>query len=185
MSWCEKSRQLQNSLKLIQAELSRKTFNYFLEPVDLFSVPRAIGSVQMNYQKMLMNGSSGNGPQQWGSVFFIFGFASGFYCKPTNWFATSLLDIEESTFYICKETQNHLLLPPMENKLSFFVISDRPAFTYNGSLTMAQFLPKQLLLLMGQSLRNYSRNLADFNQSFQIQFYELGQSFPDNTTCCT
>lgn len=80
MTWCEKSRQLQDSSKLIQAELSRKTVNYLLEPVDLFSVPGAIGiTVQMNYQQILMKGSSGNGPQKWGSKFFILGFASGFY----------------------------------------------------------------------------------------------------------
>ena len=43
MTWCGKSRQLQDSLKLIQAELSRKTLNYFLETMDLFSVPGATG----------------------------------------------------------------------------------------------------------------------------------------------
>lgn len=123
-----------------------------------------------------------------GQYFLFLDLPLAFVAKgmSTNWFEKSQLDIEKSTFYIWKETQNHLLLPPMENKLPFFVISDRwSAFTYNGSWTMAQFLPKHLILLMGQSLRNCSRNLADFNQSFQIQFYELEQSFPDNTTCCT
>lgn len=73
MTQCEKSRQLQDSLKLIQAELSRKTLNYFLEPVDLFSVPGANGiTVQMNYQQMLMKGSSGNALQKRGSIFFFY-----------------------------------------------------------------------------------------------------------------
>lgn len=44
MTCCEKFRQLQDSLKLIQAELSTKTINYFLEPIDLFSVAGAMGS---------------------------------------------------------------------------------------------------------------------------------------------
>lgn len=43
ITWCEKSKQLQDPMKLIQAELRRKTLNYFLEPVDLFSVPGVIG----------------------------------------------------------------------------------------------------------------------------------------------
>lgn len=128
MTWCEKSRQLQDSSKLIQAELSRKTVNYFLEPVDLFSVPGATGiTVQMNYQQILMKGSSGNGPTETGVKIFYSWICLWLLLSSisTNWFEKSQLDLEDSTFYIWKETQNHLVLPPTENKLPFLVISER------------------------------------------------------------
>lgn len=168
MTQCEKSRQLQDSLKLIQAELSRKTLNYFLEPVDLFSVPGANGiTVQMNYQQMLMKGSSGNALQKRGSIFFLFlDLPLAFITKyvSTNWFEKSQLDLEESTFYIWKETQTHPVLLPMENKLPFFVISDRWSdSTHNSSMTRAYYLPKQLILIIGQSFRNCRKNPSDFN----------------------
>lgn len=60
MTWCEKSRQLQDSLKLIQAELSRKTLNYFPETVSLFHALSAIGfTVDVNYQQMRLKGRAG------------------------------------------------------------------------------------------------------------------------------
>lgn len=100
MTWCEKSRQLQDLLKLTQAELNRKMLNYFPEPMDLFSVAGAMGS-QLRWIT-----SSGNGPQRWGQYFLFLDLPLAFItkCISTNWFEESQLDLEESTFYICKET---------------------------------------------------------------------------------
>lgn len=178
MTWCEKSRQLQDSLKLIQAELSRETLNYFLEPMDLFSVPGAMGSrFRWITSKCSWMAAVGMDHSNGGQYIFCSDLPLAFIikCMSTNSFEKSQLDLETSTFYIWKETLSHLLLPPMEKKLPFFVISDRwSAFTYNGSLG---FISSQSsLFFYWDEVWETSQNLADFNIFLNlVQWMELSR----------
>lgn len=64
--------------------------------------------------------------QRNGGQIFFYSWICLWFLLPrmsTNWFEKSQLDLEDSTFYVWKETQNHPVLSPTENKLPFPVIS--------------------------------------------------------------
>lgn len=79
-TWCEKSGQLQDSLKLIQAEVTREILNYFLDPWIYFQFLVPLGS-QFRWitskcsWKATVETDHRNGGQSLYSW-----FASGFYC---------------------------------------------------------------------------------------------------------
>ena len=183
MTRCEKSRQLQDSLKLIQAELSGETLNYFLEPVDLFSVPGAMGShFRWITSKRSWMAAVGMDHSNGGQYFLCSDLSLAFIikCMSTNWFEKSQLDLEESPFYIWKETLNHLR-PPMENKLPFFVISDRwLAFTFKGSLGLSS--SQSSLFFCWDKVWETSQNPPDFNVFLNlVQWMEPSlPNLPDN-----